>query len=211
MSDVQADPVPITAPPPAGLESAPDLTARPEPPPRPVEELSQIERSQFSRWAVAVVIVSGVLLTLLVTFITMAAEQSDRNDRFDLAANQASVDVHRRFDDYVEALGGVRGLFATGPQTTREEFDGYVASAGLTDLPGALAVGYAPVVSPSEVDELEDWIHTEGYPDFAVTSDGGSSSSELLPVIYLQPMEGNESAFGFDLSADERAREAIDL
>jgi signal transduction histidine kinase len=209
MSDVQADPVKTTAPPPRGFESAPDLTVRSELVPDPEAELRQMGRSQFSRSAVLVVVVSGILLTFLVAFITMSNEQNDRNDRFDITAQQASRDVRRRYEDYVELLVGVRGLFSTGDATTLEEFDNYVSSAGLTALPGALAVGYAPEVAEEDVDDLEDVIHDQGYPEFSVSSD--SESSELYPVIYLQPMEGNESAFGFDLGADEQARAAIDI
>jgi signal transduction histidine kinase len=168
-----------------------------------------VGRSGFSRIAVVAAVISGLLVTLLVAFLTMASEQNDRNDRFDIAAQDASVEVRRRYDEYVAVLDGLRGLFATGQETTREEFDNYVAGAGLAELPGVRAVGYAPVVPDDEVDELEEALRDEGYADFEVSSAG--EADELLPVVYLQPMEGNENAFGFDLGGDERARAAIDL
>jgi signal transduction histidine kinase len=174
------------------------------------DELRQMARSRANRYAIAVVVVSGVLLTFLFAVISMASSRSARDDRFSIAALAVVDEINDRYDDYLGALTGLRGHVASGGALNRAGFDGYVEGAGLTDLPGVIAVGFAPLVPASDVDELEDEIRDEGFEDFEVSPqpEGGG---DVFPVVYVQPLgDGTENTFGFDLGADERGREAID-
>lgn len=192
---------------------APDLPGTDAPVPDlddPTQQLRQMASSRVNRYAVAVVVITGVLLTFLVAFVTMSTERSDRNEQFDDDAGDAALAIRTRFDDYADMLIGFRGLFAATEGATRGEFDSYVAATALLErYPGALALGYAPQVPEADVDDLEDEVRDDGFDDFEVTPE--TSEQDLrYPIVYLEPIEGNERAFGFDVGADEKGAEAID-
>jgi signal transduction histidine kinase len=191
-------------------ESPPDeLVLGGEPAPRdPADEIRQMGRSRANRYALTVVLVVGVLLTFVAAFLTMAGTRSARSDRFDVAASTASDEIADRYADYVEALSGLRGHLASNAESGRDGFDAYVETSGLSSLPGVIAVGYAPLTTPDEADDLEEEIRDEGFDDFEINPEPGDN--DLFPVIYVQPLEGTENTFGFDLGADERGRQAID-
>jgi signal transduction histidine kinase len=211
MSDLQAERAIRTAPTTSGPAQFDALTGTTVgPPPDPSEELRGSGDLQVNRYLIALIVVFGLLVTFIVAFVTTAADESNRNEEFDGAAAEATDQIVLRFDDYAEALIGVRSLFETGEETTREEFDGYVAASEFSErLPGTLAVGYAPLTARDAIDDLEEEVRDEGFEDFEVTPDDGEAD-EVLPVVYLQPMEGYENAFGFDLAGNPRGREAID-
>src|SRR5690606_10105733 len=136
---------------------------------------------------------------------------SNRREEFDAAAGQTVQQAIARFEDHRQALVGLAALFATGEETTREEFDAYVEAARFGDrLPGVLTVGYAPRAATEELADLEEAVRDEGFPDFEVTSTD-PESEDAFPVIYLAPMDGYENAFGFDLAGNSRGRQAIEV
>lgn len=177
--------------------------------PDPAEQLRQMASYRVNRYTVALVVVVGLLSTFVVAFVNVANARSERDDRF----NQASVDGAARvagtLDGFAETLVGFRGLFASTNGASRSEFDDYVSATGATERqPGTQAVGWAPVVPASQVDDLEDEVAADGFDDFAVRPD--STMPDALPIVYLEPLEGNEGAFGFDVGADERGRNTVD-
>lgn len=211
MSDTQADRAIRTAPTTSGPAQFDALTGTTiGPPADPSDELRGSGKLQVNRYLLATIVVVGLLITFVVAFVSSASDASNRSEEFDQAAAETTDQIVLRFDDYLEALTGVRSLFATGETTSREEFDAYVEAGAYSErLPGTLTFGYAPLVSQDDIADLEEEVRDEGFDDFAVTSTD-AEADDALPVIYLQPMEGYENAFGFDLAGNPRGREAID-
>jgi signal transduction histidine kinase len=192
--------------------------AAPVPPPvDPAESLREIARSQVNRYALAVVVVGGLLLTFLFAFISVSSDNATRNERFNAVALDANSTVQGRLDEYVEVLVGLRGLFAAGAEAgddaevTRAQFDAYIDSTDvLHRFPGALALGFGQRVAARDIDALEEQLQDEGFDDFAVTPAIDADADEAFPVVYLQPMEGSGGAFGFDLGADPNVRATLE-
>lgn len=204
MTDTQAD-TSISWDDPSPGDGRPSATA-----PDPAVELRQMASSQVNRYAVAVVIVAGVLLTFLVAFVTVASERSDRSDRFNAEAIDASEAIGNRYNEYVAMLTGFRGLYAATDGASREEFDAYITAASLLDrYPGALALGWAPMVPESEVDAVVESVRDDGFPDFEIKPET-TTQPDRYPVVYLEPIEGNENAFGFDVGADDKGRATVE-
>jgi len=83
--------------------------------------------------------------------------------------------------------------------------------------PGVQALEWAPVVPLAQRASLEQAVRREGYPAFAITDRGqdgqmvpAPTRAEYVPVMFMQPYRGNETALGFDLTSLPSRREVID-
>ena len=76
--------------------------------------------------------------------------QRNAQQRFDNAAFGLARKVHDRFDDYTQVLIGLRALFATSPDLSRDEFKQYVSALQLeSNFPGFQVLNFAAYV-PAE-------------------------------------------------------------
>src|SRR2546428_11092181 len=64
---------------------------------------------------------------------------------------------------------------------------------------------------------FEEAVRCEGYPAFAITDRGpdgrmvpAPTRAEYVPVLFMEPYNGNETALGFDLTSLPSRREVID-
>jgi signal transduction histidine kinase len=146
-----------------------------------------------------------------------------REQRLDTVARGARTAVQRQVTSYAEALFGLRSLFAVDPEVSRRDFhDAVTGSDIFRRFPGALGLTFDRALRPADKATFEAGVRADsslngtGYPDFAVHP--ASAASDLFVVDYVEPLEGNEEAFGFDAGVDpvrrvaaEEARDSGDL
>ena len=145
----------------------------------------------------------------------------DRQAQVDVETRaQATIGViERRAQDYLDLLRGLEGLFGHDLPVSRGEFNRYVSSLDLAQrFPGIQAIEFIKRVNDSEKTAYENAVRLDrsvdpaGYPDYAIKPPGGRP--EYYVIHYLEPLRGNESAFGLDILvrdsprlASERARD----
>ncbi len=141
------------------------------------------------------------------------AALSEAGLRFQREASDAKHLIERRILSYVEIIHGLRALFAARDDLGRVEFHRYVTSLELPrNFPGFELLNYAAHVPASERLRFEQGVRRDrslqpaGYPGFAIRPPGERASHHVL--VYLEPMQGNEAAFGLDISANPRVQEA---
>ncbi|OGW90649.1 MAG: hypothetical protein A3D28_05720 [Omnitrophica bacterium RIFCSPHIGHO2_02_FULL_63_14] len=107
---------------------------------------------------------------------------------FDPQAEIRAAAIHQRIVTSLEVLGGVGAFYAVSPQVDRQAFR-ILTSRILAQHPEIQAIEWAPRMA-----------------------------GEHFPVSYVEPMAGNESVMGFDVSSEatrwaamERARDAGEL
>ncbi len=142
-----------------------------------------------------------------------AAEATDHTDAVATA-------LSRRVAAYDEVLYGLRGAVVSGldskdPTRTfgHDEFDAYMRSLDLERrYPSAQVVGIAPLVDRPELatfvnkitaSELDAGGH---YPTFEIYPE--AIGDTLLPISYVHPIVGNESAYGLDFYSEASRRNA---
>jgi diguanylate cyclase (GGDEF)-like protein/PAS domain S-box-containing protein len=120
---------------------------------------------------------------------------------------------------HVDVLISFQGLFRASDDITRSEFHEHFETLRVAEkFPGMLAVQYGPVVSDANKDAFvaavraDRSLRPQGYPDYAIRPAGRRAA--YAPVLYNEPMTGNEAAFGYDfleggvrLAVLERARD----
>jgi signal transduction histidine kinase len=158
------------------------------------------------------VFAAGVALAFALFAYVQDGIERDARLRFERQAADAKHIIERRLYSYVGVTYGLRALSAARGSLSRAEFHRYVASLNLKkNYPGFVQLNYARHIRASEKRLLEEEVRSDtsidprGYQEFAIKPPGERSEYHVL--IYIEPMEGNTFAFGFDIvSNDPQAR-----
>jgi PAS domain S-box-containing protein len=123
--------------------------------------------------------------------------------------------IQDKFDNAVKSINAISALFAASNQVTRKEFSIF-ASIRLIDSPNVLALEWIPKVKHSDRAIFESAAQKELVTNFTFTEDnlqGGMVAARerdvYYPVYFVEPLKGNETALGFDLSTHPQRLQAI--
>ena len=155
----------------------------------------------------------GLLIILTVSLgcslgLSYYVEQTERaqaNEEFVRRASARHALISERVRGYEECLYNLRNLFANSEDVTPVEFAATTRDIR-TRHPGIQALQWVPVVPAARRAEIEAWARREIAPFFAFTE--RSANGSLIPagerpfhhpILYTDPLAGNEPALGFDL------------
>ena len=166
-----------------------------------------------------------ISLPLLLTMIAIVALFNRANEweaqqlRYE---TQRAVDtVANRLSDQmssaVDILLSLERLFAASQSVDRSTFQIFVARA-IAEHPELRAIEWIPRVSHGDRVAFETKMQTEGFPQFAIVERdvagqmvSAAARNEYFPVTYLEPMDGNALALGYDVGSEAVRRSAIDI
>jgi len=161
----------------------------------------------------------AALLPLVMLALTLAAwvaagwrEQTlARSESNRIAARTVDM-ANERIQRYFDLAIGLGGLLRVGEGLSRREFhDQYEMQEIAARFPGVVALQYAPLVLDADRARFEASVRADrsmspaGYPGFAIHPP--SRRPSYLPVLFNEPMLGNERAFGFDATSNPALRE----
>lgn len=157
--------------------------------------------------------------SLLAWLLLGGQVEREAEGEFANKAQLAGNVVERRIQRYVDLLYGLDALANREAELSRREFHAYVTALDLgRRLPGVQAVEFIRRVRDEERAAFVARVRADksvtmrGYPNFDVRPDG--RRDEYWVIDYLEPLAGNETAFGLDvrqrggaLAAAQRARD----
>lgn len=153
-------------------------------------------------------------LTGLGVQLTANDLRRNRHREFDILTRDARTALERRVASYSEALFGLRSLYATQRPLSRDRFHSFVTAADIGGrFRGIQALSFNRRVARADAIAFERNVRKDvsvngvGYPDFSIHP--RTDAPELFVVEYIEPLEGNEAAFGFDLGSDATRLAAI--
>jgi diguanylate cyclase (GGDEF)-like protein/PAS domain S-box-containing protein len=165
--------------------------------------------------AAFVVLALGVTVSFAAWYVTARWVDGQTARKFQTTVDQAVETLDRRARDNINILLGIKGLFASSRLIERDEFQSYLAEVEIERrIPGLRLVSYAPLVPRARKARFEESVRRDktvnplGYPDFAIKPPG--DRNEYLVVNYMEPMLGNQRAFGFDLYSEATRRADLD-
>jgi diguanylate cyclase (GGDEF)-like protein/PAS domain S-box-containing protein len=146
----------------------------------------------------------GLGATLLAWFLLGRQVEREALREFANKAQLASNVVERRFYRYVDLLYGLDARANHETAFARAEFQSYVSGLDFgRRLPGVQAVEFIRRVWGEDRDAYVARVRSDrslaapGYPNFDVKPPG--NRSEYWVIEYVEPLAGNEAAFGLDL------------
>jgi len=171
-------------------------------------------------------LVSGLPVVIATVFgcaLSLIAERLlDRRNRRRLLEELADVAEPRakalreQILKSMEVLHSIASFHATRPEISREEFRAFVRAA-LTRQPELQALSWDPRVSRRERPAWEARARADGFPNFHFKEKEAqnmilpaSSRNEYYPVFFLETLEKNELALGFDVYSEKLRRQALE-
>jgi signal transduction histidine kinase len=166
------------------------------------------------------ILVLGIIFGVLIFNLSQNFQNMALQDRFKHEVKQSKITLDSELESNKKVLEGIGSLFKATQEVTRKEFNIFVEPL-LKDNKFIQALEWIPRVPYSLRPVLEEQVKRDGFPDFQIKerqSQGEMVSArkrtEYYPVLYMQPLEGNKAALGFDLASSstrlQSLNEAID-
>ncbi len=149
----------------------------------------------------------GLVLSVGGAWKVQQLEREQLKERFERIVQTDFAFISTVIQRHESSLFALRVLFSTGGGVTREEFRLAVQDLK-TNGPTFSVFEWIPVVPEAERAAFEQAARRDGLPQFALfdkTPDGvrvpAARRPEHWPILYVEPMAGNEAALGYDLAA----------
>ncbi len=172
-----------------------------------------VDRSWIAAIATAVI---GAALSVVLFVATRGLHQKALQDEFAGLAEERIAAVKLTVERDLDVLHSVNAFFEASNFVDRDEFRAFTSPL-LARQPGIQALEWIPRVTADRRAEFEQSARADGLTDFVITqrsADGTRVKADdravYHPVFYLEPLEGNEAALGFDLSSDPARRQALE-
>ncbi len=156
----------------------------------------------------------GIGLSILLHFVIKDNVQGEAQLRFERQASDAQHVIEARIKSYADVLHGLAALFSTSNSISRAEFRRYVVALDLPNrYPGFQGLNYAEYVPHDAKAGFEARVRRDtslgprGFPNFAIKPAG--DRSEYFVLNYLEPLAGNELAFGLDIASNPPVATAL--
>jgi diguanylate cyclase (GGDEF)-like protein/PAS domain S-box-containing protein len=160
-------------------------------------------------------LLAGIVLCsgLFISGYFLVRETRLAETRFELTfaaeARQIAIILANRLNTYQGAMRGVQGFFRASGTISHPEFRRYVDSLQLPQLlPGVQAVAFVNLYTPAEAAAHQRAMQAGGYPDYRISPAG--ERERYAPITYIEPLENNRSAFGFDVLTNPVASLAME-
>lgn len=158
----------------------------------------------------------GICLTAWACLFAMETQDRHVAGRFAYDMDKVARDTEARLKTYFDTLLAIRGTFAVHGQMSRADFHRYVAELRLTErYPGFQAIQWVLRVPAAELGRHAAAVRGDtsvdpgGHPDYRIHP--VIERDEHYPIVYTEPMAGNENAFGLDLAALPAHLRALEL
>ncbi len=116
----------------------------------------------------------------------------------------------------MEVLNAIQSLYAVHPDVSRAEFRTFVSEA-LARQPEVQALAWDARVAGPQRPAWEAKVRAEGFKDFAFTEEApdghmipAAQRGEYFPVYFLESLERNGPAFGYDVGSEPKRRSALE-
>ena len=172
--------------------------------------------SRGSHLTTGLVLIGLLTLVGTATFITARANSERQSVAVRARTEQTIHSIEDRLSTYNEVLYGVRENFVHHEVLTRSEYHRIIERLDVSSRwPGVQVIGAAHLIDSTDLgayqDELNSLLAESGgsYPNFAVHP--LPTEPQVLPIDYIEPVSGNEAAFGLNFLSEENRRTAAFL
>ncbi len=157
-----------------------------------------------------------LILAALVTvfFYVHRAEQSRVQSEFNKLASSIDQSLLERLNSIINGTLSLRSLYLASDEVSRSEFSLFSRNV-LERHPEIQLLEWMPRIAASQLPQFEQAVRLEGFKDFRVRErapDGAlvavAKRETYYPILFLEPMAGNERAFGLDSASNPVSRQA---
>ncbi len=172
---------------------------------------------QSSRFLSPMLTAAFGLCLSIAAFLVVWAWRDSRNleDLRNLADDRLTL-MATRLQTSLLRLEALHAFWLASEEVRADEFDLFAGQL-IDGDPGIQALEWAPIVTAAERSDFET--RAGGmFPGYRIREhdvDGklvpAGARADYFPILYLQPVAGNEGAIGFDMGSEPKRREALEL
>jgi len=167
----------------------------------------------FLARAPALLLVLGVALSATLSFFISRFNERAAREQFEQSAANRVSSLRRTVELVTTDLFALRAFFQASEGVDRDEFHVFVHQLWMGEH-DTQALEWAPQVLDADRQAFETATQNSGFAHFQITEhrEGlvrAGHRPDYYPVDYVEPHEGNEAAFGFDLASSTERREAL--
>src|SRR5436309_715121 len=166
----------------------------------------------------------SVTLPMTFTFAVVVAlffqtnrwEQARIKMEFEQRTQNLSQKLQSDFDSYLDVLRSIQNFFASSPAVSQGSFRSFVAR-DISDHPGIQSLSWNARVPQAKVSAFVEAARRDGLGTFQLTERDAQQKlipaaqrEEYIVIRYIEPLSGNERAFGFDIACDPVRRQAFE-
>jgi PAS domain S-box-containing protein len=166
----------------------------------------------------------GMALSVLGFYGRVEFHEREFRLNFEMAANSRISAIRRKIENDIAPIYSIRDFFESSESISRASFHTFVSPI-LKRVPGIRALEWIPSVSHERRSIFRQRAVEDGHSDFQISERTTSGKMKAAgdrdvyyPVYYVEPLEGNEAALGFDLGSNavrlaalQKARETRQL
>ncbi|MEA3210042.1 MAG: hypothetical protein QOE70_3099 [Chthoniobacter sp.] len=171
---------------------------------------------QPTRKPIVLALLLGTLLSLAMAALLRHWEQREQREAVHQVAQDRVEVLRGKVMRSMEVLHAIASLYAAQGTVTRGEFRAFVADA-LQRQPELQALAWDPRVPGAERPAWEQRARDDGFPLFHFSEEQSEGvlvpagvRDEYFPVFFLESLEKNQAAFGFDVGSERRRRAALE-
>lgn len=158
-----------------------------------------------------VVPLSTILVTLFFTAILKVWNEDQKFVEFGQQTGEIERSISRRFDMYVNALLGGRGLFLASDEVNSVEWKSYVDSLAVpSNFQGMSYFGFNQWVDASDEADFVETMKADGFDDYMIFPNSLSIGGARVLSRFIEPLDSEaEEKIGFDMLSDETRKTAL--
>lgn len=172
-----------------------------------------LSRNQYLLFFLLVLI--EVVITIRLCSIVKRKEEQAHKYIFEAQAQEITASIQKQISVNLEKLISLDALYDVSYPVSKEDFSAYTRHL-ISPGSSIKALSWIPRVSAVQRNGFERNSREAGDSCFSIVEKSGSSlepagsRKEYFPVRYIEPVQGNEAAMGFDLASCKVRRTALE-
>ncbi|HEY2343809.1 MAG TPA: CHASE domain-containing protein, partial [Chthoniobacteraceae bacterium] len=165
---------------------------------------------------VGLIVVFGIALSVGTATVLRHHERRELAEALQNEARSRAEVLRNRIMRSMEVLHGIASYFGTQAAIGRAEFHQFVQSA-LARQPELQGLAWDPRVAAEDRASWEARARAEGFVDFGFTEETAAGlivpadeRAEYFPAYYLEPMDKNAIALGYDVGSEPERRRTLE-
>ena len=161
----------------------------------------------------------GILSTVISSAVIFTFDSDRRDLEFQHAAFSVQIDIQTTLNSHIELIAQSAAAVSIMPSISRKQFASFVSATerGHT-YPAMRAISWIPIIQNDSRPEFEMNASGEGFENFQITQRNPEGQlvrsgvrEQYYPVFYIEPLEGNKAAVGFDLGSNQHRLTALSM
>lgn len=176
--------------------------------PLPKDKATKYNVIRHFFWAFTA-LVAGVLASFAAWEMADDFVSYHERDRFEFRVRETVHTITQELHNHEHILLAGAGIFALSDRVAHKEWKAYVESMRLDATHGVQGLGFAPRLTPEEMENHVRQVRAEGFPGYTIRPPG--DRGEAVPVMYLEPLNERRRAYlGYDMFSEPDKRAAME-